>query len=77
MDMLFLEMMAHLVRERIPERVVHAKGAGGDWLCDNTIIRIYFVECTNQLHKPKLSLCEHIYFYLFIYLFMIKVKTCQ
>jgi catalase len=28
--MLFLEMMAHLVRERIAERVIHAKGAGGD-----------------------------------------------
>jgi catalase len=27
-DVVFLDMMAHFDRERIPERVVHAKGAG-------------------------------------------------
>jgi catalase len=27
-DVLFIEKMAHFARERIPERVVHAKGAG-------------------------------------------------
>lgn len=27
-DVVFLDMMAHFGRERIPERVVHAKGAG-------------------------------------------------
>ena len=31
-DVVFLEVMASFDRERIPERVVHAKGAGGD-LC--------------------------------------------
>jgi len=29
-DVIFLETMASFDRERIPERVVHAKGAGGD-----------------------------------------------
>ena len=28
-DFVFLDEMAHFDRERIPERVVHAKGAGG------------------------------------------------
>lgn len=28
-DVVFLDTMAHFDRERIPERVVHAKGAGG------------------------------------------------
>jgi catalase len=31
-DVIFVEMMASFDRERIPERVVHAKGAGEDWL---------------------------------------------
>jgi len=31
-DVVFLEVMARFDRERIPERVVHAKGAGVD-LC--------------------------------------------
>ena len=30
-DVGFLEIMANFDRERIPERFVHAKGAGGDW----------------------------------------------
>jgi catalase len=30
-DVVFLDMMAHFNRERIPERVVHAKGAGEYW----------------------------------------------
>jgi catalase len=30
-DVIFLENLANFDRERIPERVVHAKGAGGDW----------------------------------------------
>jgi len=29
-DVIFLEVMARFDRDRIPERVVHAKGAGGD-----------------------------------------------
>jgi hypothetical protein len=29
-DVAFMDEMAHFDRERIPERVVHAKG-GGDW----------------------------------------------
>jgi catalase len=40
-DVVFLEMMAHFVRERIPERVVHAKGAGGYWLCDNANYELF------------------------------------
>jgi catalase len=36
-DFLFFEKMAHLNRERIPERVVHAKGSGayGYFICNN------------------------------------------
>jgi catalase len=34
-DVVFLEVMASFGRERIPERVVHAKGAGGIGECDN------------------------------------------
>ena len=30
-DFTFLDEMAHFDRERIPERVVHAKGAGQKW----------------------------------------------
>jgi len=26
-----MDNLAHFDRERIPERLVHAKGAGGDW----------------------------------------------
>ena len=28
----FLEKISHFDRERVPERVVHARGAGGSWL---------------------------------------------
>ena len=31
-DVVFLDEMAHFDRERIPERVVHAKG-GGSYVC--------------------------------------------
>ena len=36
-DMLLFEKMAHFNRERIPERVVHAKGSGahGYFICTN------------------------------------------
>lgn len=30
-DVVFTDEMAHFDRERIPERVVHAKGAGEHW----------------------------------------------
>ena len=30
-DLELLEVIARFNRERIPERVVHAKGAGGNW----------------------------------------------
>jgi catalase len=30
-DVVFLEVIARFDRERIPERVVHAKGAGVEW----------------------------------------------
>jgi catalase len=30
-DVELLEVIARFNRERIPERVVHAKGTGGDW----------------------------------------------
>lgn len=31
-DVVFLDTMSHFDRERIPERVVHAKGAGKCWV---------------------------------------------
>lgn len=36
-DKLLIEKLAHFVRERIPERIVHAKGAGahGYFVCTN------------------------------------------
>ncbi len=36
-DFLLFEKMAHFNRERVPERVVHAKGSGayGDFVCTN------------------------------------------
>ncbi|MDE5651633.1 MAG: catalase, partial [Ureaplasma sp.] len=40
-DKLLIEKLAHFVRERIPERIVHAKGAGAHG---------YFV-CTNDMSK--------------------------
>jgi catalase len=30
-DVVFLEVLVNFDRQRIPERVVHAKGAGGEW----------------------------------------------
>lgn len=32
-DVVFIDEMAHFDRERIPERVVHAKGAGESYVC--------------------------------------------
>src|SRR5690242_2817918 len=46
-DFLLFEKMAHFNRERIPERVVHAKGSG---LTD--ILRAPIPECRNT---PRLS----------------------
>jgi len=42
-DFLLLEKMAHFNRERIPERVVHAKGSGayGHFVCTNPQIQKY------------------------------------
>lgn len=38
-DIYFIEKLAHFDRERIPERVVHAKGAGafGTFVCENSM----------------------------------------
>ena len=36
-DQVFLDDMAHFDRERIPERVVHAKGAGRNQLANKTV----------------------------------------
>lgn len=46
-DVVFTDEMAHFDRERIPERVVHAKGAGGF----NT--HFFFFICINQLEKTN------------------------
>ena len=35
-DFHMLDKLAHLARERIPERVVHAKGAGAHGVCEIT-----------------------------------------
>jgi catalase len=42
-DFLLFEKMAHFNRERVPERVVHAKGSGahGHFVCTNAEIRKY------------------------------------
>src|SRR5258708_25735625 len=42
-DFLLFEKMAHFNRERIPERVVHAKGSGayGHFVCTSTEITKY------------------------------------
>jgi len=42
-DFLLFEKMAHFNRERIPERVVHAKGSGayGHFVCTNAAMRKY------------------------------------
>src|SRR5260370_42014789 len=42
-DFLLFEKMAHLNRERIPERVVHAKGSGahGHFVCNSAEITKY------------------------------------
>lgn len=36
-DVVFTDEMAHFDRERIPERVVHAKGAGKSCLCSSLL----------------------------------------
>src|SRR5450631_4363439 len=42
-DFLLFEKMAHFNRERVPERVVHAKGSGafGDFVCTSAEISKY------------------------------------
>ena len=35
-DFVLLDKLAHFARERIPERVVHAKGAGAHGYCEIT-----------------------------------------
>ena len=44
-DVIYMDEMAHFDRERIPERVVHAKGAGKDYNLKRT-----FNICKN-IHK--------------------------
>jgi catalase len=46
-DRVFIEEMAHFDRERIPERVVHAKGAGAFGYFEVSIIpnTLYFLQC--------------------------------
>lgn len=39
-DVVFTDEMAHFDRERIPERVVHAKGAGESDLCSSLLSRL-------------------------------------
>ena len=36
-DVIYMDEMAHFDRERIPERVVHAKGAGMNYVCNNIV----------------------------------------
>ena len=42
-DFLLFEKMAHFNRERVPERVVHAKGSGayGSFVCTNPAMPMY------------------------------------
>src|SRR5437899_1310849 len=42
-DFLLFEKMAHFNRERVPERVVHAKGSGayGSFVCTNPEMPMY------------------------------------
>ena len=48
-DFTFIDEMAHFDRERIPERVVHAKGAGAwedMWLWTMGVNKSFQIECT-------------------------------
>jgi len=49
-DHVFQDEMAHFDRERIPERVVHAKGAGdeGVWKGGTQISQTFFPYATSQ-----------------------------
>lgn len=42
-DVVFTDEMAHFDRERIPERVVHAKGAGECWGWGASVFRRYLI----------------------------------
>ena len=53
-DFVFLDEMAHFDRERIPERVVHAKGAGK------------FL--THLCRRLKVSYCDHSPFVIVVHL---------
>ena len=51
-DVHLIEKLAHFNRERIPERVVHAKGAGaGGYFKVTNDINKY----TKQIHESKIS----------------------
>ena len=61
-DFLLFEKMAHFNRERIPERVVHAKGSGahGHFVCTNpdmakyTIAKLFSGKGKNTRERPKM-----------------------
>jgi catalase len=42
-DRVFIEEMAHFDRERIPERVVHAKGAGAFGYFEVSLVRSFWI----------------------------------
>ena len=42
-DFTFIDEMAHFDRERIPERVVHAKGAGTYDMCELIHVVLYYI----------------------------------
>jgi len=52
-DVIYMDEMAHFDRERIPERVVHAKGAGKDQ--DNIIIASFIFKYLVFGHFTKIK----------------------
>ena len=59
-DFLLFEKMAHFNRERIPERVVHAKGSGayGHFVCTNPLTAIHHRKTFFQRWKENSDLPE-------------------
>ena len=57
-DFTFLDEMAHFDRERIPERVVHAKGAGMDYCVQQSPAPIFIdqsIYCTLMHAEQQLT----------------------
>ena len=52
-DFIYLDEMAHFDRERIPERVVHAKGAGGWGLIGHHVLPSYYNVVTSLNYQKK------------------------